>query len=318
MQFVIYYVTWAIFLGAIVAFGWAAIFRSDFRKDVFGGSQGEAKVLGLVTVKGAAIILIFGLLLGGILQVFNIIGKIDERQFASNINELRSSLEDATKGLMAAQAVNKRLVFRPLDEASPPYCDPRDISHPQAVPTHDPSGRPNLALLAEAEASASSLISWTDVVTSRHAISYLNDGWYSNCRSWVADRLPAWAKLNLGKQYQVTGVAFGSDQTGRYKDRAALAFKIETSENNTDWKLICNQDRGDPVQVRQLYNFGRTVQAQYVRLTIYTSTPPVGFDSTDGNGLAVRVDEFEVFGESETSPAPGKPAVFAPSPACSR
>lgn len=44
----------------------ALILRRDFRNAVLGGS-GEATVLGLITVKGVAIILLCGILVGGIL-----------------------------------------------------------------------------------------------------------------------------------------------------------------------------------------------------------------------------------------------------------
>lgn len=52
--------------GLLVAF----IFRQDFRNAVLGG-PGEATVLGLLTVKGAAIVLLCALLIGGILFSLN-------------------------------------------------------------------------------------------------------------------------------------------------------------------------------------------------------------------------------------------------------
>lgn len=48
----------------------ALIFRREFRDAVLGG-PGEASFFGLLTVKGGAIVLIFGLLIGGILSALN-------------------------------------------------------------------------------------------------------------------------------------------------------------------------------------------------------------------------------------------------------
>lgn len=48
----------------------ALIFRRDFRDALLGG-PGEATVLGLLTVKGVAIVLLSGLLIGGILFALN-------------------------------------------------------------------------------------------------------------------------------------------------------------------------------------------------------------------------------------------------------
>lgn len=60
-------VFFALLVAALVA---ALIFRRDFRDAVLGG-PGEANVLGLITVKGVAIVLLFGILIGGILFALN-------------------------------------------------------------------------------------------------------------------------------------------------------------------------------------------------------------------------------------------------------
>jgi ankyrin repeat protein len=56
-------IVFALLLAALVG---ALILRRDFRDAVLGG-QGEASLLGVVTVKGVAIVLLCGLLIGGIL-----------------------------------------------------------------------------------------------------------------------------------------------------------------------------------------------------------------------------------------------------------
>ena len=61
----------AIFLSLLLmALVIALIFRRDFRDAVL-GSPGEASIAGILTVKGVAIVLLCGLLIGGILYALN-------------------------------------------------------------------------------------------------------------------------------------------------------------------------------------------------------------------------------------------------------
>ena len=299
-----YYVTWCLFLAAIAFFGWASVFRADFRKDVFGGKQGEAKVLGLVTVKGAAILIIFGLLLGGIFQIANVANNAEVSDLKSNLASDQLSLEAAKQMITSLQAETSKLIFRPIDEADTPYCD-RGIPpspKPRAVPSHDTEGRPNLALLAQARATASSVIPGmppgeeTQGVESRHRVSFLNDGWYNNCRSWIAKELPAWIAIDLGNIYQVTGIAFGSEYESFYKDRAATKFRIDISLNNIDWDLAYEQKVANPIHDRTVFNFEHPMNAKVVRLYISEATNP-NYSTSPGS---VRVDELEIFGPKST------------------
>jgi hypothetical protein len=54
----------SLLLAALVA---ALIFSRGFRDAVLGGRPGEAKILNLITVKGVAIVLLIGLMIGGIM-----------------------------------------------------------------------------------------------------------------------------------------------------------------------------------------------------------------------------------------------------------
>ena len=305
-----YLITLAAFITTVALFAWAIVFRPDFRKDVFGVQQNEAKIFGLVTVRGAAVLVLFGLFLGGIAFVFNLLDQADQRQNNDERVKLKSQVSTQAVQLSELQIEAKRLVFRPIDETDIPYCnrydsEPSDAPPPRAVPLRDAAGRPNLALLAEARASGSSLIPFMppdehQPVSSRHRYSYINDGWYNNCRSWVAANLPASIEVNLGGVYQVSGVAFGSEHDQYYRDRAALEFKIETSLDNANWTLVLEHPRGQPVATTTTFDFAAPVSARVVKLTIFSSTPPLTI-SLPGQPIAlapgsVRVDEFEIFG----------------------
>jgi hypothetical protein len=291
MSLIMAYVTWSVFLIALAFFGWAAVFRPDFRKDVFGGRQGEAKVLGLVTVKGAAIIIIFALLFGGIFQVASTVNNAE-------LADLRSQLTSNSAALDSLKADVRHLIFRPVDETDIPYCDSAGSPEPKAVPFMDAGGRPNLALLAKARATASSVIpvlppgEQDRPIGSRHRVSYINDGWYNNCRSWIAAKNPAWLAIDLGDLYQIAGIAFGSEYEAYYKDRAATHFKVELSLNNIDWNIAYERKTGVPIAQRTVFDFAKPMNGRFVRLTIQESTPP-NYPTSPGS---VRVDELEIFG----------------------
>jgi hypothetical protein len=94
----------------------------------------------------------------------------------------------------------------------------------------------NLAVRAGATASASSVLPNYP----QHQIRHLNDGQYGNSHSWVAaegQRRP-WAQIDLGKSTTVNRVVFCRDRTGKYRDRTATRFVLQTSNNGTDWQTV--------------------------------------------------------------------------------
>jgi hypothetical protein len=306
----LYIVTWLAFLAGIALFGWAIVFRPDFRKDVLRGKPGEASFLGL-NVRGATIVVLFALFLVAIYVLSTVISDATTRDLRSQLSARQSMLDLKVNQIVADQeeikswqTAAKRLVFRPIDEADIPYCDlstePAHVPPPRAVPRQDSNGRPNLALLAEAQASASSLIPMMpagerETVASRHRISYANDGWYNNCRSWIAATMPAWVQVDLGNVYEITGVAFGSEHDPFYKDRAPLKFKVLFTSGAADWKVAYESAKDEPVQSTTTFNFAHNVSARIVKLLIEDSTPPIYPATSPG---AVRIDEFEVYGVS--------------------
>ncbi|MBK1662380.1 trypsin-like peptidase domain-containing protein [Paracraurococcus ruber] len=180
-----------------------------------------------------------------------------------------------------------RSEWRPVFKASvlgaPPSCDRSGSPAPARVPTQYGNGLFNLALLESAQASASSLISgWSQ----RHRIIFLNDGWYNNCRSWIPELMPAWVMVDLGANYTVSAVAFGSEYEAYYNDRAATRFRILVAPESSpgSWFSVYASAAGDLVRSRRVFSFQpRTVR--YVRVEIEESV-----------GGAVRIDELEIHG----------------------
>ena len=99
-----------------------------------------------------------------------------------------------------------------------------------------PDSADNLAVAAGATASASSAL--PDYP--QHKVEHLNDGRYGNAHSWVAaegEKRP-WAQIDLGRSTPVNRIVFCRDRTGRYVDRTATRFAIQTSNDGTDWRTV--------------------------------------------------------------------------------
>lgn len=160
------------------------------------------------------------------------------------------------------------------------------------VPEKDELGFPNLALNPQARPAASSLLPGHAI----HQTAHLNDGMAGNEHSWISKEDPSWAEIDLGDVYWVYQVAFASDNSRRYGDRAAAAFSILTAVDYDDkssastWSTAYRQTGGSPVHTRQAFRF-QPVQARWVRIAVEASARD-----------QVRIDEIEVFGQKDAIP----------------
>jgi hypothetical protein len=173
--------------------------------------------------------------------------------------------------------------FRLVDRARPPVCETDAAVKSEPVPI-SASGLPNLALLTQAKARASSLLPG---FPNKHQVSFLNDGWYNNCRSWIPARMPAWIELDLGSHFEISIVKFGSEHTPFWRDRAATKFSIQVRLDRTsEWATVYDhpQSRG---AINQTSEFRFVAQrAQFVQINILETE----------QGDQVRVDETEIYG----------------------
>jgi len=177
------------------------------------------------------------------------------------------------------------------------------------VPQKNELGFANLALNPLAKPAASSLLPGHAI----HQVAHLNDGLAGNEHSWISEKEPSWAQIDLGDVYWIYQVAFASDSSRQYGDRAATAFSILTAvEYHEDtaassWNAVYRQSGGSPVHTRQEFKF-QPVEARWVRIAV---------DASSQN--EVRIDEIEVFGQKDTiaaetiGPIP-EPTVAGPTP----
>ena len=77
-----------------------------------------------------------------------------------------------------------------------------------------------------------------------HELEHVNDGHYGNGRSWIAaTRTDAWVMLEFSDLVTIEQIVWGRDRTGKYKDRVATAYRIETSAGTGDddaWTLVAD------------------------------------------------------------------------------
>lgn len=182
-----------------------------------------------------------------------------------------------------------RYVFKEQDiDSATKACDAGGKPGPEFVPTVRDK-EPNLALLKDAKAEASSLLAgWCP---QRHCTEYLNDGFYNNCRSWIIGPIPGWAQIDIGEVVNVNRIYFGSDHSQGFLDRMAADFDIlvattvadANSEANT-WKLVYTH-KGDAISKTTEITFD-DVEARWLRVHIRTNA-------------GARIDEIEIYGGND-------------------
>lgn len=179
-----------------------------------------------------------------------------------------------------------RYVFKEQDiDAATKACDAGGKPGPEFVPTVRDK-EPNLALLKDAKAEASSLLGgWCP---HRHCTEYLNDGFYNNCRSWIIGAIPGWAQIDIGEVVNVNRIIFGSDHSQGFVDRTTADFDIlvaaqvadANSEANT-WENVYTHE-GAPISKTTEITFD-DVEARWLRIHIRTNP-------------GARIDEIEIYG----------------------
>lgn len=167
----------------------------------------------------------------------------------------------------------------------------RDPNQPLKVPAVR-DGRRNLALLPGAKATASSV--YQGGAMPIHQTAHLNDGWYGNSASWIADRLPAWAEIDLGAEFTVGQVRLGNDHAMQFVDRAASDLRLlaatdyNPDSNAATWRTV-GRSRGEPLQAEKVFSFAPT-RARWVRVEILNT----------GQDMP-RLDEIEIYDAAPVS-----------------
>ncbi len=116
-----------------------------------------------------------------------------------------------------------RFVVTRTNDNSAPGLDELEI--------YGPGSKNNLALAGKA--SASGVISGYPI----HQILHLNDGKLGNDHSWISSEGGGgWAEVEFPQSVTMNRIIWARDRTGVCRDRLAVAYRIEVSDDGKTWK----------------------------------------------------------------------------------
>jgi len=99
------------------------------------------------------------------------------------------------------------------------------------------SGNQNVALSSGGAKASSS----GDFVHPLHKLEHINDGRYGNARSWIASTVAGgWVQLELPGLHNIDRILWARDREGRYADRLATDYRIESSIDGQSWTLLAS------------------------------------------------------------------------------
>lgn len=84
--------------------------------------------------------------------------------------------------------------------------------------------------------------------TGKHQLKHVNDGRYSNDRSWISNEYGSgWVQLEFPTTVEINRVVWGRDRTSKFKDRLPTRYRIETSQDGRDWTTVAHHDDRVPM-----------------------------------------------------------------------
>jgi hypothetical protein len=150
----------------------------------------------------------------------------------------------------------------------------------------------NLALLKSASAS-------TPYSHPAFPVSLINDGYYDNCRSWIAADGSAnnnTVLLNLGGVFEIRGIALTSlyrpmlrENRTPFTDRSPTRVNVYVGRSEQDRQLVSARipDGSNAILNSRVYwNLNADVVGQFVWVEILATS----------DGFPPRIDEVEVYG----------------------
>lgn len=105
------------------------------------------------------------------------------------------------------------------------------------------SGDRNVALASAAAKPTSS----GDFVHPLHKLSQINDGKHGNPNSWISNVVSGgWVQIELPKQQTINRIVWQRDRMGKYADRLATDYQIESSTDGKQWTTIASSANRKP------------------------------------------------------------------------
>lgn len=104
------------------------------------------------------------------------------------------------------------------------------------------SGEQNVALASQGgKATASGTLQGYPI----HKLEHINDGRPGNSHSWISNETgKGWVQIDFANEYVIDRISWARDREGKYADRLATQYRIESSLDGATWKTIASsQDR---------------------------------------------------------------------------
>ena len=82
----------------------------------------------------------------------------------------------------------------------------------------------------------------------KHKLEHINDGQYSNNRSWISNTSgKGWVQIELAQTHTIDRIVWGRDRTLEYSDRLATKYRIEVATEPEKWEVVADSDRRMPI-----------------------------------------------------------------------
>jgi mono/diheme cytochrome c family protein len=102
------------------------------------------------------------------------------------------------------------------------------------------SGKENVALASRGtRPTASSTLPNYPI----HKLEHINDGRFGNSHSWISNETSrGWVQLEFPRAATIDRVEWARDREGKYSDRVAVKYTIESSLDGKEWQPIASSD----------------------------------------------------------------------------
>ncbi|MDP7204081.1 MAG: DUF1553 domain-containing protein, partial [Pirellulaceae bacterium] len=76
-----------------------------------------------------------------------------------------------------------------------------------------------------------------------HKLEHINDGKFGNAHSWISNETGrGWMQLEFPRATTIDRVAWARDREGKFSDRVATKYVIESSLDGKEWKTVAGSD----------------------------------------------------------------------------
>ncbi len=74
-----------------------------------------------------------------------------------------------------------------------------------------------------------------------HRLEHVNDGLAGNTHSWISNESGrGWIQLAFSKPVEIQRIQWSRDRDGQFQDRVATKYRIEVSEDGSQWKTVAS------------------------------------------------------------------------------